>query len=184
MKRAARIVFHLAAGVSGVLFLLAIGFWIVSYRWRCGLVERRLWNARMVAVSRGEFGIILDSYHEELPGNKPSELGWEWIRQAPDDLNVWVDAYFENEGRSTVAGFFFGTADNRVVTSKIALLPMPFVVALFALLPLDDVRLIRRRHRRERRLAAGLCVRCGYDLRASPDRCPECGAVPAAMSSI
>ena len=51
--------------------------------------------------------------------------------------------------------------------------PMWAITALFAasscvlaLLPL---------HRRRKRKKLGLCLKCGYDLRASKDRCPECG---------
>ena len=38
--------------------------------------------------------------------------------------------------------------------------------------------LLRSRRRRRRLEAQGLCVACGYDLRSTPTRCPECGTIP------
>jgi hypothetical protein len=56
------------------------------------------------------------------------------------------------------------------------------VVPFTAVLPLIwFVRWAWREARRQRRVAAGLCLSCGYDLRGTPGRCPECGSMaPAA----
>jgi hypothetical protein len=48
-------------------------------------------------------------------------------------------------------------------------------VVLFGLLPARWLVgfLVRRRHRQ-----VGHCPTCNHDLRATPDRCPECGTIP------
>ena len=49
--------------------------------------------------------------------------------------------------------------------------------ALFAVLPALRLSCVLRDRRRGRH---GLCPACGYDLRASPGRCPECGTAASA----
>jgi hypothetical protein len=53
------------------------------------------------------------------------------------------------------------------------------VVGLTAVLPVfAATRALRRRALRRRHQRNSRCPTCGYDLRASPERCPECGDVP------
>jgi hypothetical protein len=168
---------HLAAGVSGLLFLLAVGLWIASYRAGYEVRVGSTTSFRLFLASRGEVGI-----GSVMWGGVPSPLV-EWSERPPWDITREIATAFPN-GRAPIGGFMFRRLDHEDETGFVIVSPLPFVAALFALLPLADVMLIRRRRRRGRRLAAGLCVACGYDLRASPERCPECGATPAAVNSL
>ncbi len=51
-----------------------------------------------------------------------------------------------------------------------------WMLFLLTLIP-SAMQLASARHRRNLR-RRGCCTVCGYDLRATPDRCPECGTVP------
>lgn len=51
-------------------------------------------------------------------------------------------------------------------------IPDWFICSVTAVLPYLWYRSYRQRRLAERK---GLCPKCGYDLRASTDRCPECG---------
>ena len=61
------------------------------------------------------------------------------------------------------------------VPARCIFIPYWVLATLFAVAPIHfAIDLLRRRQR----LRAGFCVVCGYDLRATPERCPECGAAP------
>jgi len=53
--------------------------------------------------------------------------------------------------------------------------PHWFIAVLLAIAPLVKLRSLLQIARRKRE---GLYLICGYDLRATPDRCPECGTMP------
>jgi len=72
------------------------------------------------------------------------------------------------------AGFGFEWTYSDVMREHSIHMPWWLVAQLAALYPLWWLD----RHILRPKRAAGLCARCGYDLRATPDRCPECGEVP------
>ena len=60
---------------------------------------------------------------------------------------------------------------------RLVAIPLLYFAAVLAVPPLAW---LVRSLRGWRRAGAGACARCGYDLRGTPERCPECGTAAAA----
>ena len=66
------------------------------------------------------------------------------------------------------------------ISHSILVIPIwPYLMLVVAY----QFRLARRRRQRDTWILAGKCGSCGYDMRGSSSRCPECGAEPGRSSA-
>ncbi|HEV8604156.1 MAG TPA: hypothetical protein VGQ99_02245 [Tepidisphaeraceae bacterium] len=158
------------------IIVFSAALWIRSY-W---VSERLHWNSRdfkamhEIGVSRGTFCLDFDRAGPN-GGFYMSSHGFSRIPWAPEDL---MSARYQ-AGAPTLdcklAGFRI-LAYHEAWGSKRDVFFVPcWFVCLVAMAILLRSAAIRRRLARKH-LNGARCHQCGHDLRATPDRCPECGA--------
>lgn len=156
------------AWFSGAVFLFVMLIWVRSMF--VSDIIRPSGEAGRPTVwiesRRGQIGFEL------FPQRMTTREQSVWLRTTRARLG-WLDPISQSTTHH-VMGFGF----ERTQTSWRAVTPYWPWAGLAAILP---AVVLLRRERRRRRLAAGLCVRCGYDLRESRESCPECGeTIPTA----
>jgi hypothetical protein len=150
MRRVARRLFTLCSAASLVLCVAVCVLWARSYM---QLDPER-------PTLSGDDGYWDEAYrHEYLSSH--GELEYRW----------WPDGYVHGEMNIPNYRLAFGFKCNPYCLAMVV--PHWFVAALTGVLPFAPIFgvVVRTRRRRLNR-----CSECGYDLRASPERCPECGA--------
>ena len=176
MNRFARPILNVATLVSVLLCIAAAGLWVRSHR-RMDVVRR--WDAanrteQIFISTSGKVQLYANRYVNDPMASLPAGAG---VRRAAFDPRPGL-----LEDPSALLGFraHFGRGPSPDYGFGVTL-PDWFVVAMAAALP--GVRGLRRTLRR-REPAPGTCAKCGYDLRATPERCPECGTGVRAESAV
>jgi hypothetical protein len=178
MKRLGRWIFHFTAAGSMLVCATVV---ILTVRTRrdgesftyCGH------GHRVMVVFMGNSALAL---HQSLWGQDPK---WEELRypfDASDPAPV-SDFFQDVSGKKLWHGLgFYQVSHEADFDGTMIMAPKWLLIALTALLPALWIEAWRRRRKMARRVSEGLCVTCGYDLRATPNRCPECGTVPGTSS--
>jgi hypothetical protein len=139
--------------------------WVRSLRQLDVLIYESSATTTALYIRDGSFIIL----HVHMSNLLPH--GWNWQHIAPQP---GPGAAMSDLPRWNLLRFMYGDSGQgpSVAFSWIGL-PMWFLTSL-SLLPFA---MWWRARRRRRALSPHACQVCGYDLRATPDRCPECGTV-------
>jgi hypothetical protein len=189
-----RWLFHGVAAMSLVLMLATGALWAWSYRrqgWVMG-VHHAADTSQAITLGnypgRLTIGLWTQATEKQPPAASSSQ-GW---RITPlSEYPTWSTWSGPTPARRSNYDPYDGTlptrpdlyqlagiawyVDRQFGTSWNLLVPHRYAILILAFPPLLWLRAQLRQYRRSR---AGLCAHCGYDLRATPERCPECGAVP------
>lgn len=109
-----------------------------------------------------------------ISGLQPSRLA-RWLGGASQPWEFGGFLYFGHDGFHSLITDADGAWVPMPYRLRFARVPCWALALVLSVLPLWWLTRHRRRRLRRRRAAAGLCVACGYDLRASGAMCPECG---------
>jgi hypothetical protein len=189
VKRLGRYSFNAVTAVSLVLAMATAGLWVRSLykadllsRWMAWQVDTNDGScvksiAQQCGSQGGRVAIELARWHNSgcLIETAEQRGNWRW-KHSNGKVDDPAD-YFSDARRWRLAGVSVSILrdSGALIGGEIRYVALPhwLVVAVFLVLPLWRVATwgFRRAHVR----AAGVCETCGYDLRATPDRCPECG---------